>query len=495
MHRQLAVVTLAVLSAGLLAGSGCQDPVELTWTACPFATGTGECAEVDVPANWNDGDGDHLTVSVQRLGDPAADGQQIWLLAGGPGSSGEAYQTMAQLLVDRDPSVVVYLLDHRGTGGSSRLGCPTQEAEDSDEGFDISVDEYPACIASLQAEWGTSLDYFSTTMAAHDLGWLIDKTRRPNQQVHVYGASYGTFWLQRYLQLYPTQATAASMLGVVAPEFSFAGYHQQYETVGGEVLAACGQDAFCASKLGPDPQATFRDVMDDLGGYCPAAGLDRETLRDYFGGQLLRGWEERLLPLAIIYRIQRCAPGDVDALRRLADVIASTVQTSDVYDPEYSDVLHHHIALSEQWEAPTPSLAQAQDLLDDGLWAFGTTKKFELAASWPTYAEDQYADQFAEVSIPLLMLNGEFDPATPLAQALTVGEHFSGADQHFVTIPDGTHSLKSPLPDGSWCAREMLFAFMQDPTAPLLDCMDDVVPLDFQGTVSFVLGTPDLWEN
>ena len=124
--------------------------MEPTWALCPFYGGPGECAEFEVPADWGHSDGEHITLFVRRLGD-ATDGQQIWLLAGGPGSSGDAQESMGQLLYDADPSVNVYVLDHRGTGRSSRLGCPEQEAEDSDGGSIITMSEYPDCIANVQA--------------------------------------------------------------------------------------------------------------------------------------------------------------------------------------------------------------------------------------------------------------------------------------------------------------------------------------------------------
>lgn len=488
-----------LIAYGVLALAGCGSSdvsIELEWEDCLFDSSrvlaeTGECAEVKVPVNWDDPDGGTIEVFVKRLGDGG--GQQIWLLAGGPGSAGDGYEAMARLLFESDPSLNIYLLDHRGTGRSSRLGCPVQEAEDSDGSFDITSAEYPDCIASVEAEWGTKLAHFNTTMAAHDLGRLIDKTSRADQAIHVYGGSYGTYWLQRYLQLYPTQATSASMLGLVAPDFNFGGYNQQYEHVGGALLAACSQDTFCASKLGPNAKDTFATVMDNLDEYCPAVGLNRETLRSYFGTRLLQGWESRVVPLAIVYRIERCAPADVVALQRLADSLDAPSLVRE--DKLYSNVLHNHVALSEQWDESNPSLMEAQSLLDNGSWAFGSTRLTELNTIWPKYTEDSYGNRFAETSIPLLMLNGEFDPATPLEQAAAVGGHFSGANQHFVTIPGGTHSLKSPYSEGSHCARDMVFAFMKSPTEPLLDCMEDVVPLDFRNGPSTALGTQDLWEN
>ena len=54
------------------------------------------------------------------------------------------------------------------TGRSSRLGCP-QEDPSSPGGFSITPAEWPACLASVKAQWGPRLNGFTTTDAARDL--------------------------------------------------------------------------------------------------------------------------------------------------------------------------------------------------------------------------------------------------------------------------------------------------------------------------------------
>jgi len=116
---------------------------------------------------------------------------------------------------------------------------------------------------------------------------------------------------------------------------------------------------------------------------------------------------------------------------------------------------------------------------------------------WPTYAADEYHNLFADTDVPILSLNGELDPASPLYQAEPVGEHFSGPNQHFVALPGAPHSWASPTTEGYGCAINIFFNFMTDPTADLLDCVPLITPLDFTGTssVAGLLGTTDLWEN
>jgi pimeloyl-ACP methyl ester carboxylesterase len=453
-----------------------------------------------VPINWRDPDAGTLSLFVKRVGnfaDPNA--KALWFLQGGPGGAGNAYEGLSEMLLNNDPTLTMYMLDHRGTGRSTRLGCPSQEAPNSDEGYNITAAEWPSCIAAMQAEHGDGLDYFSTTMAATDLGMLIKATRGPDQPVILHGTSYGTRWAQRYLQIFPDQPTGVSMLGVVAPSFSFARYNQQYETVGADYLARCGADEFCASKLGADPESTFRAVMGDIGGRCPEAvtlGLNRAALQDYFGQQLLWARDERLIPLAIIYRINRCNDDDIDALTYFAqEILPNTVSVLD--DPFFSRAINHHVGLSDLWEGPNPTLEDERTLMQDALWAFGTNSKFELEEFWPTYPRDEYMGSFATTSAAMLMQNGDLDPASTHAEAVLVGDHYDGPNQTFVTLPGAAHSWTTPTTEGYDCGVNQFYGFIQDPLKQILDCTAIVLPLDFHGNAQLasVFNTLDLWEN
>jgi pimeloyl-ACP methyl ester carboxylesterase len=484
------------------------DPPQLTfdWFACPWETyGSSaldaECADVDVPLDWWDPDGAQIQLYLKRGGDITnPNAQQLWFLMGGPGGASNGYEGLGRGVFEAVPETVVYLLDHRGVGRSTRLGCAAESANTLD-GVSITFEEVPDCIAENQAIWGEGLQHFSTTAAALDLGTLIAQTRIGQQRVHVHGGSYGTYWAQRYLQFFPDQATAVSMLGVVNPtEFSFTRYDEQYEAQGAAYLDACASDSVCSSKLGADPAATLRSVMDNIGGLCPgaiAAGLDRDTLRTYAGSFLLVSWEERVLPLALVYRIQRCDPEDVLAIETFINNVPPPINGL-LDNPLYSRVLGMHVSMSELWYEPHISAQQADAYAADALFAFGSIgRRFELDGLWPTYDPQGFNKSFAKSSIPILMIEGELDPASTHAQAVGVGENFSGPQQHFVTIPNGSHSFKSPTTSGAECATSMFVNFVFDPYAPLVPCVDDIVDLRFDGTMQLasLMGSLDIWEN
>ena len=111
-----------------------------------------------------------------------------------------------------------------------------------------------ACADEVQQRWGGALGTFSTTTAARDVGHLIERTRAPGQEVHVYGVSYGTYWAQRYMQLFPEQATTVTLDSVCqAGLCSLLKYGYWQDTVYRRFIGECAEDAFCAGKLGAIP--------------------------------------------------------------------------------------------------------------------------------------------------------------------------------------------------------------------------------------------------
>ncbi len=414
-----------------------------------------------------------------------------------PGS-GNAYESSADGWGELDPGLTSYMLDHRGTGRSSMLWCPTQEAPSSPKGRELTVEEWGACATFLQEQVGGALDHFTTSNAARDLGWLIDKTRE-DQAVHVFGSSYGTYWAHRFLQIFPDRADGVSMLGVASPGFTFTEYDVRYNDVGISFMNACGADPFCSSKLGVDPAATMGAVYDMIEeGHCQEAGLDKDTLRVYLASLLSWSGNERAYIPAVIYRLQRCDPADVVALQNASPQMQDPLR-GILNDPLFSLVMNKHVAYSEMWELPTPTRAEVDAYADDLLFLLRDPyARFEVYPVWPTYPEPDLAEQFAETETPMLMLTGEFDPNSPLALAQAMGDQFTAPNQTFVGLPAGNHGWFSPTTQGYECAFDMFWKFLQDPTTTPTDCSGSVVPVNWAGTPALALslfGTDDLYEN
>ncbi|UJR11079.1 hypothetical protein I4U23_015261 [Adineta vaga] len=144
----------------------------------------------------------------------------------------------AAQLIPAALAIIIILPDHRGTGLPTVLVCDDQDSQN------IS----PDCITYFISKWGvTGLHQFSMTVAAHDLAIQIQSYQAEySGRVSVYGVSYGTQWLDRFLQIYPTLVQSAVMDGVVNPLLgSVSRYDIWASAVGSQFLTYCQIQVEC----------------------------------------------------------------------------------------------------------------------------------------------------------------------------------------------------------------------------------------------------------
>lgn len=479
-----------VLVACALALVGCADPNRrpqgdgpIAWEPCALRhDGKGQptqCATTGMPLVWDDPDGPSIELFAQRHLRRGGASRVLWMLAGGPGQTGAVYESYVKDLARSLPDTDLYVFEHRGVGRSTRLGCPEQEHPDSDEGVDISSDEWPACLDAVQAEWGEDLAAFSSAAAADDLAAWIRQTS-DGREVFVYGGSYGTTLAHRFLQRHPDLADGV-ILDSLALDVDHRVYDAEYDAIGRELLARCAEDARCAEALGDDPVQTARDALAAVT-ESPCGRVDASTLRRGAGAFLadssLRGFAPALFARAL-----RCDENDARDLDQLVSLFVDRA-------PHYTEtlgspVLFRNIELSEQWPEPWPTQAEldAQDAAALFSVGLGPSSR-PLLDLWPRYAWDPETDDaLAITDTPLLMLQGGLDPQTPPDRARAAREHFTGPGQHFVLFPEGAHILLgSTAGRGGDCATRLLEAFLDDPyAAPDTACVDTVKPISFTG--------------
>ncbi|MEM6994108.1 MAG: alpha/beta fold hydrolase [Myxococcota bacterium] len=483
-------------------GAPVVEPEPLAWYPCPtFTGGTGtdaECAEVMVPLDWADPEGQQIELFVKRLGGGNGS-HQMWMLMGGPGGSGIGYEGQGSGLAQSD-GLDIYLLDHRGTGRSSRLTC-SAEGPATPGGTGIEAGKFSPCLDELVEQWGDGLGQFTTTNAARDLGFLIDSSLAEvgEQVVHVFGGSYGTYWAHRYLQIFPDQADGVSMLGVAAPGFDFRYWERDFNEASEGYLDACSEDPFCSSRLGPDAVVAAHDILDALDqGHCAEAGLDRPTLNAFFASRMSWYYYERVLVPAVLHRLDRCDPEDVAALQNAAPLMQNP--TSFLDDPlTMAPLLGGHIRYGEMYKEPVPTAEELQAITDDAIFSFGpSASTLPVHALWPAYEPDEFVDGYAQTDTPVLMLEGEFDPNSPLEQAEVLGQMLNGDNQRFYSLPGGVHSWNSPMVGGGDCALSLWYDFINDPESEPYDCRVDMLPLDFGNDAALAqqyFGVGHLYDN
>lgn len=512
------------------------DPV-VVWESCKFLNADNaqsQCASVTMPLSTRDEKGRTLDVFVKRLRATdevvATQGHRraLWLLMGGPGQPGADGEGVAAMLAQRDPGLDFYLIDHRGTGRSARLGCAVEESQLSLSGPGIEASEWPSCRATVVSTWGDALQYFSATEAAYDLESLVRMTRAPEDEVFVLGISYGTYLAQRYLQLFPDGAGVdAVALDSICPAV---GCHLSDEdlwedAVAREILDLCPSDPDCSKyypRNGPTVWEELARLYDEVAtGHCPLTDdpeLDVYLLRAHLGQLMFNYGGRRLVP-AFVRRYLRCSEGDVAAIRRSfivnlgfdpgalsvasIDLLSRAGPVATEANLSFTWALGVNIIVSELYANPAPSLAELEARNAAALSCRGASLQVGYAAEgWPRYREP-LADTWPTFQAPVLAMNADYDPATPARYARTIAPKLTGAHQTYVEIPGHGHTViaQGQLIDDptTTCGRELLVQFLADPTATLdTGCLAESLPMQFKmrpQAVQYWFGAADLWDD
>ena len=459
--------------------------------------------------------GEHrISVSVKRFSHAATKtpSAQLWLIAGGPGATGATLAGDATALLNQLPGVHIYVPDHRGTGRSSHLGCPRQEAIDSDGGTAITQAEWNACIADLTQTWGEELAGFSTREATLDLAQLIQATRTHDVPVVVYGRSYGTYLVQLLLRELPDVLDGVVLDAPVPLEASFVRTDVHRDQVGMQLLDYCARAPQCAKRFDAHPRTVLKRLLDQIDhGHCSALGTReqiRRTLRMMMG-VILDGQPERVLIPAIVSRALRCTEADQKALVYLFNQLngattkaRSTAHTNDTpRKPTSSAVLFNHISLSELWEHPGPSVTESETTTAGLAFSKDVEASLaRLATIWPVY-RDPDNSTYPQSSTPVLVLTGTLDASTPTAWAQSLAEHYREPHQRLVTFPRAPHGVLRTTPilnaPDKHCGLEIVTQFVREPSRVLdRSCLHRLAPLDFDGPpglAQWAFSTETVW--
>ncbi len=480
----------------------------LGWTPCTLhSEGDGpaaECVDVQLPLRANEPSGETIAIHLKHFRPAGGKGKYaLFALQGGPGGSAYGYEKLSEVIGKVYPDIDWYLPDHRGTGKSTRLGCAKQESDSSLYGAYVAPTEWKNCLASIKTQWGDRLSAFSTTNAAHDIARLIDRVRVPGQKMYVYGASYGTYWALRYLQLEPKQADGVILDSMAPPGMSLARQDEDANIAGKAIFAACGKDDFCKSKLGDDPFARATALFAKLDeGHChEAAPIDapmRLMVRRAFGN-LAMGYGGRPLIPATIYRLERCNEADAAAVKKLLSKWFGGPLVLDEFLRQWSFALGNNVALSELWETPSPTTSDLDTIREASIVSRDVTSGFDpILDTWPRYS-DPLANQWAKTDLPLLMFAGGLDPATLIEKQRPVKEHLHGPGQTWLEFPAAAHGIlgSTPMKDGHSCGIKIMVSFLDHPEAPDTSCISDLAPLSFRAektTSQDLFGTDDAWD-
>ncbi|KAL3656249.1 hypothetical protein V7S43_018897 [Phytophthora oleae] len=458
-----------------------------------------------------------IEVFVKRfpatVGNPKT-ARNVWLLEGGPGISTVPMEsTTVDLQTKLGGTVNMYLMDHRGTGRSTRLSCSAVTT--FTWGSDVEAVNVGKCAQELASKYG-DMASFSTTSAAKDVASFMGEHTNGEDTI-VFGWSYGTMLGERLIHLDPPEVTGYVLDGITTSsgarttEFP---YYSNWDTDFGEVadsfLAMCQKEEEISTRFkkkglagtikhliaqfDKDPESPCAVITNGLYNNTDnRSGAEGEptsfVLRRALGAMLSDSKMRNLIP-PVVYRLNRCADKDLDILNRVIQIIQASLSAKVEDDSYQSLLLLNVIIYSELWQMPSPSMAsikkQFMDVLisDTGIYASTelycaySKEKSKSCNQFQTgkydanpiiYDRDEYWNKSAVIptQASVLLLSSKLDGQAKHKYAEFLLGALKGDNKELITFEHATHGtiLSTPLipgdPQSPNCGMELLVSYIK----------------------------------
>lgn len=292
--------------------------------------------------------------------------------------------------------VTVYTLDHRGTGKSHYLTCRAAQAlqKGSSGGNSILFEDMGDCLKDLNYQYQHHAEIFSVTNAAMDLKVILEHTVELDAPFHVnvfvYGYSYGTFLIQRLIQLEPKYVTGYILEGIDVPTDRYdpinsadSNWNSAIQEPTRRFLQDCVEDSTCPLKIGSTKTAVqellrmYHYVDKDAGfrSSCLTKLMQyynnekaSESIRQFVFDKVAHPSYRKHIPLVLKYLLQTdCDVNELNEFQHYLNLWRSPNENSTV-DQVRDDntLLYSVIVTSERWDRPSPSYQELLQSYRDG---------------------------------------------------------------------------------------------------------------------------------
>ncbi len=394
----------------------------------------------------------------ERLADP------VVYLAGGPG---EAATSLA-LTLDGDEvrrKRDILLVDQRGTGSSNGLYCRLERAAPL-QALMPMMDPSRISTCRQELEQRADLRYYLTTHAMEDLDEL--RAALGYERINLRGDSYGTRAALVYLRRHGEHVrsvtlTASDSLGYASPSR----FAPDAEASLRSVLRQCGAERACQAAfptLEEDYRRTVRQIQES-----PV----RTRVGDPRSGDLL-DVSLRAADFAEALRAMLYSP---EATRRIPLLLHQAATAGD-YRPFAVFQLKRNLAIADAIALgmyfATTCTEDIADIDAETVYAAGrgtfladhrARPHFQGCKGWPVGALPKDFRSDVESKVPVLIVTGENDPATPPASARAASSRLSNAK--VIIVPQGGHSLEGLI--GTDCVKAIIRHFLETANVPSLD--------------------------
>ncbi|MBM6547191.1 alpha/beta fold hydrolase [Janibacter sp. YIM B02568] len=422
----------------------------LDWGDCGDLTG--ECAELEVPVDYEQPEGETLRIGVLKV--PAKREKQgsLVLNPGGPGGSGMEYASAADYVVSpqvRDRFDVVGF-DPRGVGRSAPVDCLDDRALDEFLGSDPTPDDAAeeeqqgAVMRSMgqgcEELSGTIAPHMSTAEAARDMDVL--RAALGESQLDYLGKSYGTYLGATYADLFRDKVGRFVLDGVLAPDLTAAevniGQAKGFDTATREWAAACVEEGCPFGGTQDEVIDRVRGILEDL---------DSNPVPGAAGLELTEGWATLGIAQAMY---------DQGAWSTLTDALAS-VEEGDGRDlmemafqyasrnagGDYAGNIMEAIYAVNCLDRPEPEGAEREEMVEEAervapIWGQFIAGGSGPCSEWPWEPVGEPRPIDAKGANPILVVGTTRDPATPYEWAQRL--HDQLADSRLITHEGDGHT-------------------------------------------------------
>ncbi|MEO7477753.1 MAG: alpha/beta fold hydrolase [Lysobacteraceae bacterium] len=452
----------------------------LGFTPCTLApklatsTVAAQCTQFMVPEDYAHPSGRKIALAIAWV--PARSGDApdpVFMLAGGPGQSAlDSYPGIAPAFEETLKKRNVILVDQRGTGASNPLACKNSEGDKS------SVDEQssddPAVVQRFTERCRDSLStkadlrFYSTTEAIQDL----DAVRKAigAAQINLVGISYGTRVAQQYARRYPKNTRTVVLDSVVPNELVLGNeFARNLDDALVLTFEQCTKTPHCIERMG-DPRVNLAALLAQLKANPVAVSYRDPTTGEEKQDTLTRGHVAMVarmyayLPIAaatLPLTLSEASKGRYAPLMAQAKLIAGDLGESMAAGMQLS------VICTEDADGLKADPAYANGVL-------GNEMVDALKAQCAVWPHGQRPPDFhapLKSDLPILVLEGEFDPVTPPRYGEQVVKNLSHG--RLLVLRGQGHN---EIPVG--CMPKLMAHFIDTTDAKSLDahCLDKLTP-------------------
>jgi len=499
---------------------GQQDLLNIRSTA-KTAVAVVECALIGVPLVYNSSsDTTKIEYFVKRWRVPGRTPKgQLWLLQGGPGAPGTVFDGVSrafQQYLNEDYDV--YAPDFRGTGRSTFLSCSNGVSLESTDSSKVQ-----RCAAQIKAQYGSNGLYgFGTTQAANDVITVRRLAKQSdNELLAVYGVSYGTYLLNRILQLYPNEVDTTIFDSVVQVDMSFTDRDDQFNEAGDRYIEVCKASSSCNGRFqrefGQDVDTVLLQVFKKQAGSdaCHGTVFTPDAITQ-FNAIVLANKDLRRIVFPIIFRLNRCGSQDQQWLTNVGRVFtqlqSSSTQSIDGPASDSGDIFINVVS-GELTTYPITTTAQEwinkYSIQPPYFWAnfspsFTQTALAMESVRYTDPLSHTYANQHTK---PVLTMQGTLDPQTPYSFVEAWNQHYNRDNNYFVSFPNAVHATAFSTPTSSqtqfinnYCGSVVMLEFIKNNNGVTTSCVSQTEDATFNfnvlpQSVAAMTGGLPLWDD